>query len=211
MRKPHGASDADLALNPIGQSNKHCRRRRAVQGSRAGKINEGFVERERFHGGSKLLHELPYRFRCFGIRLHSWLDDHCVGAQPECLEHRHRGPDAVYPCNVACGGNHSASSAADNDRPVSDFRPVAFFNRRIESIAVQVSDRQVAQFRMVNHSGRTAICASAAAVKFALAVPAYGRHRTYWLAFGSIQCLEFYQMARATRNSADDFLRVQCA
>jgi hypothetical protein len=73
------------------------------------------------------------------------LDHHGVGTGLQRLEHRHGRMDAVQPRDVAAGRDHAPLAAADDDRPVAQFGPVALLHRGVEGVAVQVGDGQLVQ------------------------------------------------------------------
>ena len=82
----------------------------------AGKIEIGFVQRQRLDQRRQLPHQAADFPRDFDIKAHARLDDHGVGAQLAGLEHRHGRAHAIAPRDIAGGGDHAARAAAHDHR-----------------------------------------------------------------------------------------------
>jgi hypothetical protein len=137
-------------------------RAHAMQAMRAGEIEKRLVDRDGLDQRCHLQHQLAHGSARFGIFRHVGLDDHRLGAERKRLEHGHRRFHALDAGDVAGGRHHASGAAADDHRPVGEFRPVALFDRRIEGIAVDVRDRKLMQFGVPHKARAAAGCGSGA-------------------------------------------------
>ena len=69
-------------------------------------------------------------------------------AELACLEHRHRGVDAIGARHVAGGRDHATLAAADDQRLVVERRVVALLDRGVERVAVDMRDRERVESRV---------------------------------------------------------------
>ena len=128
----------------------------AMQPRRAGEIEEGLVDRQRFDQRRHLQHHRAHLAPDGGIFRHVGLDDHGLGAELQRLEHRHGRPHALDARDVAGGGDDAARAAADDHRLVGQFGTVALLDRGIEGVAVDVGDRKLVQLRVAQQPGAAA-------------------------------------------------------
>ena len=79
-----------------------------------------------------------------GVAEGNWLvpllHDHRVRAEAPGLEHRHGRTHARQPSDITTGGDHAALAAADDDRLVAQFRPIALLHRGVEGVAIEMGD-----------------------------------------------------------------------
>ena len=76
-------------------------------------------------------------------------DDDRLGAGLQRLEHRHGRAHALDAGDVAGGRDDAALAAADDHRLVLQLRIVALLDRRIEGVAVDMGEMQLAELGMV--------------------------------------------------------------
>ncbi|MND53049.1 hypothetical protein D3C80_440760 [compost metagenome] len=125
------------------------------------KFEKRLIDRKRLNEGRKLHHHLPHLTANAYIFLHIGAYDDSVGAEFQRLEHRHCRSDAADAGDVAGGGYDTALAAADNHRLVGKLRIVAFFDRRIKSVAVDMRQCQIVKLTMIDKPGRSAFAATA--------------------------------------------------
>ncbi len=181
--KPRGLSrsDATLARNllcespidtvmPISASTRlrkprqRLRRGEAVQACGAGKIEEGFVDRQRLDERREVEHARAHLAPGGGVFRHVRPHHLGVGAQPPRLEHRHRRAHPVGAGDVAGGGDDAAVAAADDQRLVAQCRIVALLDRRIEGVAVDMGNGEARELGMAHEARRAAGGAAARSV-----------------------------------------------
>ena len=111
----------------------------------AGKVKKGLVDGQRLHQRGKGQHagaDLPADSH---IMAHPRADHHRIGASLQRLPCRHCRAHAILSGDIAGGGDHTAFASADNHRPVADGGIVAFLDRGIEGIAIDMRDGQAEQ------------------------------------------------------------------
>ena len=126
----------------------------------AGKVEERFVDRQRLDQRRQGQHQLANLAADAGILFHVGADDAGVRTQPQRLEHRHRRLHAEGAGDVAGRGDDAAAAAADDDRLGDQGGIVAFLDRGVEGVAVDVGDRELCEFRMPQQSRRAASAAA---------------------------------------------------
>ena len=128
----------------------------AVQARGAGKIEEGFVDRQRLDERREVEHARAHLAPGGGVFRH--VRPHHLGmrAEPARLEHRHRRAHAVGAGDVAGGGDDAAVAAADDQRLVAQRRVVALLDRRIEGVAVDMGDGELCELGVAHEPRRAA-------------------------------------------------------
>ena len=119
-----------------------------MQPLRASKIEKRLVDRQRLDQRRQFKHEgadLAAHVRVFR---HVGLDHGRARTQFESLEHRHRGAHAKSPGDVAAGRDHPSARASNDERRRPQRGVVALLNRRVESIAVYMRDRERVTLQM---------------------------------------------------------------
>ncbi len=106
----------------------------------AGEIEKGLVDRQRLDQRREREHRLAHLAAGFDVFRHVRPDHHRVRAAAQRLEHRHGGADAIGARHVAAGGDHAALAAADDHRLVDQRGIVAFLDRGVEGVAVDMRD-----------------------------------------------------------------------
>ena len=143
-------------FHPLGEPGEELGGTGAEQTLRTAEVEKRFVDGQRFdqrrqppHFGAHLTpdcaifrHVRPYHNR--------------IPAGGERSEHGHRRAHTVEPRHIAARQHDAASTAADDDRAVGQFGSVAFFDRRIERVAIDMRDRQRTKFGMADQSRRAA-------------------------------------------------------
>ena len=147
---------ADLRLDPGLQPGQGQGGRRLVQPLRAGQVDPGFVQGQGLDQRSQVADKRhdPAAFGLVSCEIR--LDDHRLRAERPGLEHRHGRPHAAHPGDIAAGGDHAPHAAADNDREVPQFGPVALLHRSIEGVAIHMGKRQTPKFIMGQDAWRRA-------------------------------------------------------
>jgi hypothetical protein len=154
--EPDRDADADLGLDAPRELRQHERRRAAMQPLGSGEVEEGLVDRDRLDQGRQRLHHGAHLAADMDVFVHVGLDDHGFGAGLQRLEHRHGRAHAADPGDVAGRGHDAAPAAADDDRPVAQFRPVALFHRRVEGVAVDMGQREGIELAVAREPGTAA-------------------------------------------------------
>ena len=160
VAQPDRNRDAVPLLHLRHETGQRQRRRAAVHGGRPGKVEEGLVDRDGLHQRRQIAHHGAYRppdARVFGhVRAH----DRGLRAELQGLEHRHRRAHAVGPGDVAGGQHHAARAAADNQWFVAQTGVVALLDTGVESVAVNMRNRQRADLAMREDAWRPAFGAA---------------------------------------------------
>ena len=151
---------AERVFDAPRERREELRRDGAVQRSGAGQIEKRLVDRQRLDERGETQHLGPHRTPDFAVFRHLRADHHRVGAQRERPEHRHRRAHAVKPRDIAAGQNDASRAAADDDRLLGEFRPVALFHRRVKGVAIEVRNREVGQLVMRDEARRAAFGAA---------------------------------------------------
>ena len=112
------------------------------------KIEKRLVDRHRLNERCHFGHEDADRSGDSGIFRHVGTDDHRLRTGTQRLEHGHRGPDAVGARDIACGQDDTAPSTSDDHGPIPEFGLVAFLDRRVKRVAIDVRDREIVEFGM---------------------------------------------------------------
>ncbi len=155
-RQADGDAEARLVLDPLLQTRQLEGGRASVQPLRALQVDPRLVQRQGLNQRRQAVDGAEDALALGHIFAEVRLDHHGVGAGLQRLEHRHGGADAIQPRHIAGGGDHPALAAADDDRPVAQFRSIAFLDRGVEGVAVQVGDVQIAQLVMGDDPARGA-------------------------------------------------------
>ena len=155
----HG--DLQLVFDALGEGCERLSGGVFVQTFGAGEIEERFVEGERFDERRRFEHQLFHLAADGDIFLHVGANDHGVRAGLERLEHRHRRLHAVGARDVAGRGDDAALAAADDDGLVHQARVVAFLDGGVEGVAVDVGERQLVDFAVVDEARAFAFGAAA--------------------------------------------------
>ena len=151
--------DADLALDAPGQHRQCLRRCPAMQPFGAGEVEEGFVDRDRLdQRGDGVEQRADLAADRLVMRHPGWNDDG-VGTSAQRLEHRHRRMDAELPGDVARRRDDAAMTPADHHRTIGQRRVVALLDAGIEGVAVDMGDRQGADFGMRDEARSAAAAA----------------------------------------------------
>src|SRR6516165_9566409 len=111
-----------------------------------------FVEPVSIDEGRELEHERPYLARDTGIFLHVRSDDAGMRAQAARLEHGHRRSHAERACHIAGSEHDTTGAAADDYGLVGKRWVIAFLDRGIERVAVDVGDAQCIDLGMAQQS-----------------------------------------------------------
>jgi hypothetical protein len=127
-----------------------------VQPFGAGEIEERLVDRQRLDQRGESQHHAAHLAAGLGIFFHVGPDDLGVRAKPQRLVHRHRRSDAVSAGDIAGGGNDTAAAAADDHRFGCKRGVVAFLDRGVERVAIDMGDGEYREFVMANEARRTA-------------------------------------------------------
>ena len=121
-----------------------------MQPLRPVEFQERLVDRQGLNQRRQILHHRPYLPADPDVFFHVRTDDHRFGTGFERLEHRHRRAHAVDAGDVTGGGDNATLAAADDERLVQKLGIVAFFDRRIKGVAVDMGKRQVVEFVMID-------------------------------------------------------------
>ncbi|MNE33870.1 hypothetical protein D3C80_1275660 [compost metagenome] len=156
-----GDGQASLLLDPFLQPDQLEGGRAAVEAFRARQVDPGLVQRQGLDQGRQLADRAEDALALDYVFAEVGLDDDRVGTGLQRLVHGHGRADAVQAGDVAGGRDHAALAAADDDRLVAQFRSVAFLDRGVEGVAVEMGDGQIAEFIMGDHptrgAGRTSL------------------------------------------------------
>ena len=209
--KPDGAGNAKLGRHAFDKPGQHHRRRGAVQLGGPGQVEEGLVEREGFDGGCQILHHRADLAGDLRVDLHPAFHDHRFRAEFQGLKHRHGGPHALDPCDIAGGGDHAAPPAADDDRLVAQVGIVALFDRGIEGIAIHMRDPEVEEFGMCGHAGAAAGGAPPCGLQGVKAIAAQGGHDGVSIAGGARRDRTAGRGAGKSHPGADEFFWIRRA
>ena len=118
----------------------------------ARQIEKRLVDRERLDQRGQRQHQLPDLAADARIFVHVRPDHARMRAQPKRLEHRHRRSHPVGARRIAGCGDDAAPSAADDHRLGGKRGIVAFLDRGIEGVAVDVGDAEPGQLGMAQQS-----------------------------------------------------------
>ncbi len=153
-REPDRHGDADPPLHQEREPRQRPRRRLG----RAGivQIEIGLVDRHRLDPRRRRFHQLADAARCLAVLLHVRADHGGVGTEPHRLRHRQGRAHAEPARDIARGQNHAAQAAADDHRPVGQFRPVALLDAGIERVAIDMRDGEKRELGMIDDAGRAA-------------------------------------------------------
>ena len=148
--------DPDVLLDLSDQSRDALGGRRRVGRFSLVEVQEGLVDREGLDQGRHAAHEftdLPPDGGIFGPvgRQHDGFR-----ASLQRLEHGHRGANAETARDVARRHDDAPMPTADDDGPVGQTGIVAFLDRGIEAVAVDVNDGEFVQFGVGDRSFGTA-------------------------------------------------------
>ena len=158
--EPHRNGDADLGFHRRRETRQYPGRRLAMKLLGPREVEECLVDGDRLDQWRQREHHLANLPANADIFLHVRLDHHGVRAGVQRLEHRHRRAHAADAGDVACGRHHAALAAADDHRPVAQGGVVALLDRRIERVAVDVSERQGIKLRVAQQARAAARLAS---------------------------------------------------
>jgi len=162
--------DAELLLDAASQPAQRDGGAGVVRALGPGQVEKGLVDRDRLDQRRRLAHQLADLPADRAVLGHVGRDDGGLWTQPQGLEHRHRGVQAVRARDVAARRDHPALAAADHHRLVDQLGAVALLDRGVEGVAVDVGDPEVVQLDMVNAPRRAAGGAPAQPVGRAAAV-----------------------------------------
>ena len=136
-------------MTPISRSISRAKRASAsaagapLTPSQPAKIEERLVDRQRLDQRRQLLHSLADVATDARVFRHVGRQDDRLRAEPQRAAGRHRRAHAEGARDVAAGGDDAAPPAAPDDhRLVDEIRTVALLDRRVEGVAIDVSDRQ---------------------------------------------------------------------
>jgi hypothetical protein len=87
---------------------------------------------------------------------HPGTDNNRIGAFFKCLPCGHGGVDASLPRNVTGRRHNAAFTPADNNRPVTQFRIITLFDRRIKGITIDMGDVEIEHFGVASYVIRMA-------------------------------------------------------
>ncbi len=160
VAKPDGDRQVFLLLDALRERRQGACRWAAMQRLGSGEIEEGLVDRERLDQRRGLQHELADVPADGAVLAHLRLDHHGVRAELQGLEHRHGRAHAIEARDVAGGRDDAPPAAADDHRLVLQLRPVALLHRGVEGIAVDMSNRERAQFGMAQEAPASALTAA---------------------------------------------------
>ncbi len=151
-----------------------------MQAFRAAQIQKSLIDGKRFDEGRQVTHHLPHFTTNANILFHVWLNDDGVGTGFQCLEHGHGRSHAMNAGKIAGRRYHAAFSAADDERFVPQFRIVAFFDRGVKRITINMRQRELIKLAVTEKARAAACMASSASVRFLRrkAVAAYTFFRT---------------------------------
>ena len=171
--------DGELLLHLGGKSRQRFGGAGSMHAGDSRQIHESFVDRDRFDQGRELEHERPYLARDTGIFLHVRPDDAGMWAQAVRLEHGHRRSHAKRACHVTGSEHDTAGAAADDYGLVRERWVIAFLDRGIERIAVDMGHAQRIDLGMAQQSRGAARAAAADLIRHVMAaIAAEARHVT---------------------------------
>ena len=127
-----------------------------------GQIEESLVDRQRLHLRRQVEHHATHLAADAHVFLHVG-PYHCrtLRTKAQGLEHRHGRSDSESPGHVAGCSHHAALAAADDHWLRRNRRIVAFFDRGVKSIAIDMGDGKAVEFGMVQQLRRAACDAAA--------------------------------------------------
>ena len=116
--------------------------RRPEEPAAAGDVEDGFVDRHRLDQVGEAPEELEQLGVDGGVRLEVGRQEHGLGTQPPRLRHGHGRMNAASARFVGGRGHHAAALGAptDDHRPAAQLGAARLFDRRKESIHVDVDD-----------------------------------------------------------------------
>ena len=159
--KANRDGDADRLENAPLQLQQGERRRAAMQAGRAGEVEKGLVDGERFHQRCDVPHHLANAMTFPGIFRVIRLHHDGIRTGLERLEHRHGRMDAVEPRDIAACRDDTTCLPPYDDGKFLELGIVALLDRREEGIAIDMGDGERVYLRVtkqaVRVAGRTAV------------------------------------------------------
>src|SRR6266851_5296452 len=129
----------------------------------AAEVEKGLVDRHRLDDRRELSHLGAHGAPDLAVFRHVRADHDPVRTGGQRLEHRHCRAHAIKAGDVAAGEHDPTGTAANDDRTIGKVGPVAFFDRGIKGVTIDMRDRQFVERGMRDEAGRSAIVAALAA------------------------------------------------
>jgi hypothetical protein len=148
---------ASLASSWAGQA--------LVQSFGACEVEKGLVDRQGFEQWGEPMHLGPYLTSDSTVLRHVRPDNDRIRTGCQCLEHRHRRAHPIEPRHIVAGEHDPAGTTADDHRAVRQFGSVALFDGSIKRVAIDMCDRQRAEFGMAYQARRATGGATLASVR----------------------------------------------
>ena len=125
--------------------------------ARGGEVEIGLIDGDRLHLRPDTAHEGADLGPDSAVFRHVGRQHNGVRAGGERPEHRHRRTDAVETGHVTRRADDAAAPAADDHRLVPQFGPVAFLDRRIKRVAIDVRHFERREFGVSDDARAAAI------------------------------------------------------
>ena len=156
VAQPDRHGDAELGFDAEGEPREELGGVGGVELLGAAEIEECLVNRQRLDERRQPQHLGAHRTPDLAIFRHVGPDHHPIRASRQRLEHRHRRAYAIEPSHIATGEHNTAGAASDHDRSIGEVRPVAFLDRGVKGVAIDVGDRQCVKRGMMDLARRAA-------------------------------------------------------
>ena len=127
-----------------------------MQGSCTTKIKKGFVNGYRLNQRCQREHLVAYLMANGDVMTHPGTDNNRIGAFFDRFPCRHGRMDAGFARDIASRRHDAAFASADNNRPVTQFRIITLFDRRIKGITIYMGDVQIEHFGVASYVTRMA-------------------------------------------------------